>query len=148
MSIWRLGYVEVRSLDLERDTRFWRDVVGLVETERGDGKAYFKCWDEQDHHSVILKQDTKAGIERVAFKVEGQHDLEAYQKKLHDAGVETAYVPSDVATRRSPALPHTQRAHGGAVLQDGQSGQWHAPDQSFQPVAQGHDLESALTATP
>lgn len=49
MSIWRLGYVEVRSLDLERDRQFWRDVVGLVETDRGDGKAYFKCWDEQDH---------------------------------------------------------------------------------------------------
>ncbi len=82
MGIWRLGYVEVRSLDLERDMQFWRDVVGLVETDRRDGKVYFKCWDEQDHHSIILKQDNKAGIERVAFKVEGPRDLEAYQKKL------------------------------------------------------------------
>ena len=56
MSIWRLGYVEVCSLDLERDTQFWRDVAGLVETDRGGGKAYFKCWDEQDHHSVILPE--------------------------------------------------------------------------------------------
>jgi len=28
MSIWRLGYVEVRSLDLERDSQFWREIVG------------------------------------------------------------------------------------------------------------------------
>jgi catechol 2,3-dioxygenase len=105
MSIWRLGYVEVRSLDLERDTQFWRDVVGLVETERGDGKVYFKCWDEQDHHSVILKQDTKAGIERVAFKVEGAKDLEYYQQKLHDAGVETAYVPGDIARGEALRFP-------------------------------------------
>ena len=52
MSIWRVGYVEVRSLDLDRDCQFWRDVVGLVETTRANGKAYFKCWDEQDHHSL------------------------------------------------------------------------------------------------
>lgn len=30
MSIWRLGYVEVRSLDLERDSRFWHDEVRLA----------------------------------------------------------------------------------------------------------------------
>ena len=65
MSIWRLGYVEVRSLDLERDTQFWREVVGLIETARGDGRIYLKCWDEQDHHSLILKQDTTTGIERL-----------------------------------------------------------------------------------
>lgn len=105
MSIWRLGYVEVRSLDLQRDTQFWREVVGLVETDRQDGKIYFKCWDEQDHHSVILKQDSKAGIERVAFKVEGPQDLEAYHQKLHDAGVETAYVPQDVARGEALRFP-------------------------------------------
>lgn len=105
MGIWRLGYVEVRSRDLERDTQFWCEVIGLVETERGDGKVYFKCWDEQDHHSIILKQDNRAGIERVAFKVEGPRDLEEYQKKLHDAGVETAYVPGDVARGEALRFP-------------------------------------------
>ncbi len=56
MGIWRLGYVEVRSLDLERDLRFWRDAVGLIETGREDGRAYFKCWDEQDHHCWTADQ--------------------------------------------------------------------------------------------
>ena len=102
MSIWRVGYVEVRSLDLDRDVQFWRDVVGLVETARDNGKAYFKCWDEQDHHSLILKQDTRAGIERVAFKVESAQDLDHYRQKLDAAGVEAAYIPSDVA--RGPAI--------------------------------------------
>jgi catechol 2,3-dioxygenase len=45
MSIWRVGYVEVRSLNLDRDVQFWRDVVGLVETARDNGKVYFKCCD-------------------------------------------------------------------------------------------------------
>ena len=102
MSVWRVGYVEVRSLDLDRDCQFWRDVVGLVETTRDNGKAYFKCWDEQDHHSLILKQDTQAGIERVAFKVESAQDLDHYRQKLEAAGVEAAYMPSDVA--RGPAI--------------------------------------------
>jgi len=97
MSIWRLGYVEVRSLDLERDRHFWQEVGGLIETERGDGHVYLKCWDEQDHHSVILKQDTTTGIERLGFKVESPRDLQEYEQKLRAAGVETAYIPQDIA---------------------------------------------------
>ncbi len=105
MGIWRLGYVEVRSLDLERDAGFWRDVVGLIETAREGGKIYFKCWDEQDHHSLILKQDQRAGIERVAFKVEGKEDLEEYRRRLEGAGVETAYIPEDVARGEALRFP-------------------------------------------
>ena len=97
MSIWRLGYVEVRSLDLERDSQFWREIVGLIETARGDGRIYLKCWDEQDHHSLILKQDTMTGIERLAFKVESSRDLQEYEQKLHAAGVTTVHAPQDIA---------------------------------------------------
>ena len=50
--VLRPGHAQVRVLDLNEAVRFYRDVLGLVETGRdAQGRVYFKCWDERDHNS-------------------------------------------------------------------------------------------------
>ena len=71
--VLRPGHAQVRVLDLEESVRFYRDVLGLVETGRDTaGRVYFKAWDERDHHSLILREADRAGARNENFRT-GSH---------------------------------------------------------------------------
>ena len=50
--ISRLGHVEIRSLDLDRDLDHYVNVLGLQLTAREGKTAYLKGWDERHAYSV------------------------------------------------------------------------------------------------
>lgn len=93
--VLRPGHAQVRVLDLEKSVAFYRDVMGLVETGRdAQGRVYFKCWDERDHHSYILRQDDSAGIDFFAFKVLDSATLDRLEADLNAYGLETQRIPA------------------------------------------------------
>ncbi|ANX05076.1 catechol 2,3-dioxygenase [Immundisolibacter cernigliae] len=75
MSILRIGKVAINVLDLAEARRHYGEFLGLTETASAPGTAYFKGWDEYDHHSVILKENDRAGLDHLAFKVRFPDDL-------------------------------------------------------------------------
>src|SRR3990167_5570556 len=86
--VLRPGHAQIRVLDLEEGVRHYRDVMGLVETGRdAQGRVYLKCWDERDHHSVILRQADRAGIDFFAFKVLDKATLNKLEADLQAYGV-------------------------------------------------------------
>lgn len=87
MGIYRLGYVQLRVTDLERAVAYYTNVVGLLETGRQPGMVYLKCWDEHDHHSIVLRESDSPGADRFAFKAENSEDLEIFEKRLEARGV-------------------------------------------------------------
>src|SRR6266540_3849186 len=66
MAILRLSHVEVRVPDLELATAYYTEVLGLLETGREPERVFLKCWDEHEHHSVILRYAATYGLERIA----------------------------------------------------------------------------------
>ena len=70
----RLGYVHVRESDLDKASEYYTNVLGLQEVTRQDGKRYFKCWDEYDHHSVVI-ENGGLGLVKMGYKVESLDDL-------------------------------------------------------------------------
>ena len=66
MAIYRLGHVEVRVPDLDLCAAYYTEVLGLREVERDPTHVYLKAWDERDHHSVILTEAARYGVEHVA----------------------------------------------------------------------------------
>jgi len=70
MGILRLSHVEVRVPDLELATAYYTEVLGLLETGRDAERVFLKCWDEHEHHSVILRYAATYGLEHMGFKVE------------------------------------------------------------------------------
>ncbi len=93
--VLRPGHAQVRVLDLEESVRFYRDVLGLVETARDEqGRVYFKCWDERDHSSYILREADTAGIDFLGFKVLDSATLEQLEAALRDYGIETERLPA------------------------------------------------------
>jgi catechol 2,3-dioxygenase len=93
--VLRPGHAQIRVLDLEEGVRHYRDVLGLVETGRDkQGRVYFKCWDERDHNSFILREADSAGIDFFAFKVLDKATLEKLDADLKAYGVKTERIPA------------------------------------------------------
>ena len=111
MAIYRLGHVEVRVPDLELCAAYYTEVVGLREVERDAGHVYLKGWDEHDHHSVILTEAARYGVEHIAFKTESVDDLEDYETVLERYGSSVERLAKD-----------DERALGDAIRFDTPSG--------------------------
>lgn len=92
--VLRPGHAQVRVLNLEESVTFYRDVMGMIETGRDDqGRVYFKCWDEQDHSSYILREAPQAGIDFIGFRVLDEETLDQLERDLNAFGVATQRLP-------------------------------------------------------
>src|SRR3979411_1949886 len=66
----RVGEVRIRVTDMKAARLHYGQRMGLHEVmEDAEGLVYFKPWDEHDHHSVILRQADRPGMDYFAFKV-------------------------------------------------------------------------------
>jgi catechol 2,3-dioxygenase len=93
--VLRPGHAQVRVLNLEESVRFYRDVLGLVETGRdAQGRVYFKCWDERDHSSYVIREADSAGLDFFAFKVLDKATLEQLDADLRAYGLKTERIPA------------------------------------------------------
>jgi catechol 2,3-dioxygenase len=85
--ILRLQHVEVRVPDLELCTAYYTEVLGLIETGYAEGRVFLKCWDEHEHHSVVLRQAPTHGLDHMSFKVAEAADLNHYAGRVAAAGI-------------------------------------------------------------
>ncbi|NMM38395.1 MAG: catechol 2,3-dioxygenase [Glaciimonas sp.] len=93
--VLRPGHAQLRVLDMEESVKFYTEVMGLIDVGRDQqGRAYFKCWDERDHHSIVLRQADRAGLDHFAFKVLDKKTLEQLDRNLKEFGVQTERIPA------------------------------------------------------
>jgi len=151
--VLRPGHVQIRVFDLEESVRFYRDVLGLVETGRDDkGRVYFKCWDERDHNSYIIRQAEEAGIDFFGFKVLNVETLDKLEADLNEYGIETSRMPAGdmLATgeRVRFTLPtghimelYAEKSAVGNGLTNANPGPWNAASEhGIAPVRLDHML--------
>ncbi|MEA2058576.1 MAG: VOC family protein, partial [Actinomycetota bacterium] len=81
MGILRLSHVDISVPDLDLASAYYTEVMGMLEVERTPDAAYFKCWDEVDHHSLAVRYDPRVGLDRMSFKVETDTDLEDLERR-------------------------------------------------------------------
>jgi catechol 2,3-dioxygenase len=92
--VLRPGHMQLKVLDLDEAVEFYANVIGLVQTGRDATRAYFKGWDERDHHSVILRDAGEAGMDFYGFKVSDAQALDQLEADLKNYGVTTERVPA------------------------------------------------------
>jgi catechol 2,3-dioxygenase len=86
--VMRLGYVHARVTDLAEAKRHYGSTMGLYPVHDEPGRAYYKGWDEFDHHSLVLEEGG-VGLVKLGFKVTDPSDLEAIEKNAATFGVTT-----------------------------------------------------------
>ncbi|HRO38219.1 catechol 2,3-dioxygenase, partial [Thauera sp.] len=93
--VLRPGHISLRVLDLEEGINFYKNTLGLVETGRdGQGRVYFKAWDEREHNSVLIREAESAGVDFFAFKVADKATLDKLDADLQAFGVKTERIPA------------------------------------------------------
>ena len=68
MSVMRLGYVHIRVTDLEEARDHYSNTLGMSVVHEEPGKLHLKCWDEWDHHSLVLEEGG-VGLVKLGYKV-------------------------------------------------------------------------------
>ncbi len=86
MGILRLSHVDIKVPDLDLAAAYYTEVMGLDISERADDRIFFKCWDEEDHHSLAVRYDPRTGLDRFTFKVEHEDDLDDLEQKIETYG--------------------------------------------------------------
>jgi catechol 2,3-dioxygenase len=102
--IIRLGFVELLVNDLSKASNFYRQILGLQQTQAEDGRLFFKCWDEYDHHSVVLKNGSNPGLVKMGWKVESEQDLEQLERKIEDYGIPVKRISKNAEAAVGEAL--------------------------------------------
>lgn len=93
--VLRPGHIQIRVMNLEEGVHHYRDVMGLEETGRdASGRVYLRCWDERDHHSIILREADQAGMDFMGFKVDSEATLDRLEKAVQEWGAKTERVPA------------------------------------------------------
>jgi catechol 2,3 dioxygenase len=82
-----LSHVELRTPRIEESLRFFTDVVGLVETERHGQSVYLRCVGDFTHHSLVLTESDRPGIDHLALRLARPEHVEIFARRLHDAGL-------------------------------------------------------------
>ena len=83
----QLAHVELLTPQPEESLRFFREVLGLEESERGPGSAYLRGWGDHFHHSVVLSESAAPGLGHAAWRAEGPQELEEAVARLERSGL-------------------------------------------------------------
>jgi len=82
----RISHIALKTHNVEQQTNFYTNIVGLGETERDSaGRVYLRC--NANHHAVVLYPSSEMGIDHYALDVGGPAELEAAAAVLSRAGI-------------------------------------------------------------
>jgi catechol-2,3-dioxygenase len=85
----RLAHFGMFVRDIERMTRFYKDVLGFIETDRGRARGFdvvFLTRDPGQHHQLVLssgrsdESTATDGVQQLSFKVASLDDLRAMSR--------------------------------------------------------------------
>jgi 3,4-dihydroxyphenylacetate 2,3-dioxygenase len=92
----RGAYGELYVTDLEASARFYVDLLGLVVSARTSDTLYLRGWEEQLHHSLVLRERPVAGAGRLSFRVRSNDDLDPLEREFAGRGCATRRVERDL----------------------------------------------------
>ncbi|MBL6751048.1 MAG: catechol 2,3-dioxygenase [Nevskia sp.] len=88
--VLRPGHVALRVLDMKAAVRHYTEVLGLLEVARdAAGRVFLKAWDEHDHHSVVLRETDRAGMDYMGWRVDSPATLERLAGEVQASGLAT-----------------------------------------------------------
>lgn len=93
--VMRPGHVQIRVMDMAAAVSYYRDLLGLIETNRdSSGRVYLKGWTESDKFSVVLRETDRPGLDFCGFKVFNNEVLETLEAALKAFGCKVEDIPA------------------------------------------------------
>ncbi len=102
--IAKLGHVALVSADLEKSLWFFRDTIGLEETEVVDGVHYLRAWGDFEHHTLSIAAGETSYIDHIGWRTKRREDVATFAKLLEDAGTEVRWIQAGEEVAQGEAI--------------------------------------------
>lgn len=91
--VLKSGIMQIRVLNIEEAVKHYVGLMGMIEVCRtADGRVCLKSYDEFDHHSFVLRETDKAGMDFLGFKVESEECLAALATETQSFGLQNQWI--------------------------------------------------------
>ncbi len=138
MGILRLSHVDITVPDLDLAAAYYTEIMGMIETERTADQIFFKCWDEEDHHSLAVRYDPRVGIDRFSFKVKEDEDLEELESRVEAYGFQVSRMAKGESVGQGESIRFsTPSGHEMELVRDVENVGGLLPKTNPHPVPQG-----------
>jgi 3,4-dihydroxy-9,10-secoandrosta-1,3,5(10)-triene-9,17-dione 4,5-dioxygenase len=99
MPVLSLGYLQLRTPNIDAWRTFASDVLGLMLCPGPDADALYYRWDDRPYR-LVLAPGTEVAVSAIGFEVGDDRDLRALGDTLESAGVAVKAGSDDDAARR------------------------------------------------
>jgi catechol 2,3-dioxygenase len=96
-----LAHVELLTPDLEGTLCFFKDLLGLEETERSARSAYLRGYEEQYHHSLKVTAAASAGLGHIAWRTRSPQALQRRVAAIEETGLGRGWSKGDAGHGRA-----------------------------------------------
>jgi catechol 2,3-dioxygenase len=84
--IAHLAHVEIITPKLEESANFFKELIGMEESDRQGHSVYLRCWDEFYHHSLVLTEGPQPALGHIGWRTNGPEELEAAVRHIEASG--------------------------------------------------------------
>lgn len=91
-----LAHIELLTPKLEESTRFFVDVMGMIESGREEESVYLRGWDDYEHHTLQLTASALSGLGHYAFRASSPQALHRRVKALEGSGLGIGWKEKNV----------------------------------------------------
>jgi catechol 2,3-dioxygenase len=102
--IAKLGHVALVSADLEKSLWFFRDTIGLEETEVVDGVHYLRAWGDFEHHTLSITAGESSYIDHIGWRTKRREDIATFAQLVEDAGTEVRWIKAGEEAAQGEAI--------------------------------------------
>jgi catechol 2,3-dioxygenase len=113
----QLAHVELLTPDLEGTLCFFKNLLGMQETERRAGSAYLRGYEEHYHHSLKVTAAPRAGLGHIAWRARSPQALARRVAAIEAAGLGRGWSDGDIGHGRAYQL-YTPEGHRMELLWD------------------------------
>ncbi|KAK3604983.1 hypothetical protein CHS0354_000648 [Potamilus streckersoni] len=93
--IAQLSHVELYTPNIEGSLHFFKDMLGLIETERHGNSVYLRAYEDWSHHTLKLTESDKNGMGHCAWRTTSPEALERVVKKIENYGTGIGWYKGD-----------------------------------------------------
>jgi catechol 2,3-dioxygenase len=102
--IAKLGHVALVTPDLDGSVWFFRDVLGLEQTDKRGDTVFLRAWGELEHHSLSLTAGAEAVVEHIGWRTTRPEDVGAFAAALGAQDVDVRHLEPDEELGQGDAI--------------------------------------------
>ena len=125
-----LAHVELLTPRLEESTRFFVEIMGMVESGRNADSVYLRGWDDYEHHSLQLTAASLPGIGHYALRASSPQALQRRVVVLEKTGLGLGW--KDESVGHGPAYCFTDP--DGHKMEIYYETEWYKPPDNLRPA--------------